>query len=160
MGDQENKEITGISNDVRGFMVYSNLYNILEDYIKWGDGFHSIAVYDEDMYTDTELVDATVINLMKLLSTAYGLAHLDDAVAIVNAIHKDGILKRAVRFRSRHPLFVEGTPLYQNICLVSGMIQMNIPILPYYNGQDVLVDNIDGFDFNIEHLRVDGEMDE
>lgn len=145
-----------IPNNVRGFMIYQELFDILEEYVLWGDGYHSIAVFDEDVYEDSQLIDASVINLVKLLSTAFGMARINEAVAVVREMHKDGVLKKSMRFRSRHPLFANGTPFYQNVCLVSGMIHMGIPILPYFNGIDLLVEMDDSVSIDVERMRVDG----
>lgn len=153
--DNSEKMVTDLPNNVRGFMVYENLYDILEDYIRWGDGYHSVAVFDEDIYVNSKLIDGTVINLVKLLSTAFGLTHVNEAVAIVKELQKNSTKKRAVRFRSRHPLFTNGSPLYQNICLISGMIHMEIPILPYFNGQEVLIDVADDIHIDVERMIVD-----
>lgn len=150
-----NEKVTDIPNKVRGFMVYENLYETLEDYIKWGDGYHSIAVFDEDMYGNSDLIDGSVINIVKLLSTAFGLTHVNEAVAIVRELQKESIKKKTMRFRSRHPLFMSGSPLYQNICLVSGMIHMEIPILPYFNGQEMLIDVDDDIHIDVERMIVD-----
>lgn len=147
--------VTDISNKVRGFMVYENLYEILEDYIKWGDGYHSIAVFDEDIYSDSDLIDGSVINIVKLLSTAFGLTHVNEAAAIVKELQRESTKKKTMRFRSRHPLFMSGSPLYQNICLVSGMIHMEIPILPYFNGQELLIDMDEDIHIDVERMIID-----
>lgn len=157
MGESDVREIVDIPNKVRGFMVYQNLYDILDEYIQWGDGYHSLPVYDESIFADADAMDVSIINLMKLLSTAFGLTHVNEAVTIVNAIHSEGVGKTAVRFRSRHPLFVGGTPLYQNVCLVSGMIHMNIPILPYFDGEKLLINPMEDFHVDIDEIRVKGE---
>lgn len=147
--------VTGLANNVRGFMVYDRLHEILEEYVEWGDGYHSVAVFDEDVYTDSDLIDGSVINLMKLLSTAFGLSHVNEAVAIVNALQRDGSRKKTMRFRSKHPLFANGTPLYQNVCLVSGMIHMEIPIQPYFDGRDLLIDMDDSIHIDVERMVID-----
>lgn len=133
-------DVVNIPNRVRTFMIYDNLLNALDDYVSGGDGYHAVAVFDEDVYDDSSLMDVTAINLAKFLATSFGLAHLDEAMAIAKALQYDSVRKVSKRFRSAHPLFVNGTPLYQNVCLISGMIHLEIPILPYFNGQDVLVE--------------------
>ena len=38
MGEENiTDEITNLPNNVRGFMVYDRLYDILEEYVEWGD---------------------------------------------------------------------------------------------------------------------------
>lgn len=143
-----------LPNNVRGFMVYENLYDILEEYIRWGDGYHSIAVFDEDIYGNSDLIDGSVINIVKLLSTAFGLTHVNEAVAIVKELQRESVRKKTMRFRSRHPLFTNGSPSYQNICLVSGMIHMEIPILPYFNGQELLIDVDDDIHIDVERMMI------
>ena len=152
--EKNEKIITELPNNVRGFMVYESLHDILEEYIEWGDGFHSLSVFEEDVYTDSDVIDGTVINLVKMLSTAFGLTHVNEAVAVVRELQKEGVKKRTMRFRSRHPLFSNGSPLYQNICLVSGMIHMGIPILPYFNGQELLVDVNEEAHIDVERMIV------
>lgn len=152
--DNKEQSVNSLPNNVRGFMVYENLHEILEEYVEWGDGYHSVAVFDEDIYTDSALIDGTVINLVKILSTAFGLTHVNEAIAIVNHLHEDGVRKKTMRFRSKHPLFTNGSPLYQNICLVSGMIHMEIPILPYFNGTELLIDVDENTHIDVERMLV------
>lgn len=149
------EELTNLPNNVRGFMVYDRLYDILEEYVEWGDGYHSLATFDEDIYTDSDLIDGSVINIMKLLSTAFGLSHVNEAVAVVKALQREGARKKTMRFRSKHPLFANGTPLYQNVCLVSGMIHMEIPIQPYFDGRDLMIDLDESIHIDVERMVID-----
>lgn len=146
--------VTDLTNDVRGFMMYENLYQALSEYIRDGDGYHAISVFDEDRFPESDLIDGSIPNLAKMLSTAFGLAHTEKAIAIVSAIRRDGVRKKTLRFRSRHPIFAVGTPLFQNVCLISGMIHMEIPILPYFNGTDILVDYDENANLDLERMDV------
>lgn len=136
-------------------MIYDVLHRALEDYIDAGDGYHAISVYDEDVYTESQLIDASVINLVKLLSTGFGLTHVDEAIAIAKAMQEKDVRKKTMRFRSKHPLFANGSPFYQNVCLISGMIHFEIPILPYFTGQDVLVKLDESVHIDIERMSID-----
>lgn len=144
-----------VTNDVRGFMVYDVLHQALKEYIEAGDGFHAVSVFDEDVYTDSLLIDSSVNSMVRLLATGFGLTHADEALAIAKAMQRDGVRKKTMRFRSRHPLFANGSPLYQNICLISGMIHFEIPILPYFTGQELLVEMNDSLHIDIERMSVD-----
>lgn len=139
LGLTENNE----PNRVRSFSMYEVLERPLIDFLQEGDGINALPVFEEEYYPDAEMVDTTLINLVKFVSTAFGRSRLPQAVKIVERIHKDNSKKRTLRFRSRHPLFVDGSPRYQNICLVSGMVYLSIPILPYFDGVSVLDEDED-----------------
>lgn len=154
MRESQNKEVD-FPNVVRGFMIYENLHGIIEEYIEMGDGYHALPVFDEDVYYESDLIDVTAINLIKLLATGFGMTNVEEAIPIVRALREDRVLKKALRFRSRHPLFANGSPLYQNICLVSGMIHLGIPILPYHDGVQLLIQTNEEDKMNIERLMND-----
>lgn len=149
------EEIVAVPNDVRGFMVYDVLHQALTEFIAAGDGYNAVSVFNEDVYTDAQLIDTSVNNMVRLLSTSFGTTHVEEAVAIARAMQKDGVRKKTMRFRSRHPLFANGSPLYQNVCLISGMIHFEIPILPYFTGQNLLVEMDSGLHIDIERMSVD-----
>lgn len=108
------------------------------DFLNEGDGVHALPVFEEEFYPDAQMVDSTLINLVKFVSTAFGRCRLPQAYKIVERIHSDNARKKTFRFRSKHPLFVDGSPKYQNVCVVSGMVHLGIPILPYFDGVNVL----------------------
>lgn len=128
----------GFGNEVRSFMMFVNLEEPLLTFLSAGDSLAE-SVFDEALYPNAEVVDMSMINLIKFVSTAFGLVYLEEAVDIIKAMKDDGIKRKSVRFRSRHPLFVEGHPDYQNVCLISGMIYMGIAIPGYFDGDQVLV---------------------
>lgn len=129
-----------MDNRVRSMSVYKFLEKSLVEFIEDGDGLTVVPVFDEYYFPMSDVVDVTLIDLIKLLSTGFGQVRHEDAILIDNMIHKDerNKAKRAFRFRSRHPLFSDGTNRHQNICLISGMIAFGIPILPYFDGQKLL----------------------
>lgn len=128
------------ANKVRSFSMYGVLEKPLLDFIEDGDGVNALPVFEEEYFPDADLVDSTLINLVKLISTAFGRSRLPEAYKIIERIHIDGskLKNRSFRFRSRHPLFTDGSQKYQNVCLVSGMVHLGIPILPYFDGEKVL----------------------
>ena len=127
-----------IENNVRSFSMYEVLEKPLLDYISEGDGIHALPVYVEDSYPYSDVVDTSLINLIKLISTAFGRKCVPQAYRIIERIHSENSRKKTFRFRSRHPLYVDGTPKYQNVCLVSGMVHLGIPILPYFDGEQII----------------------
>lgn len=130
-----------MDNKVRSFSMYEVLEKPLLDFLREGDGIHALPVFEEEYYPDSETIDTSLINLIKFISTAFGRCKLPQGFKIVERIHSDNARKRTFRFRSRHPLFVDGSPKYQNVCLVSGMVHLGIPILPYFDGTNVLEGN-------------------
>lgn len=130
--------IEGEANKVRSFSMYEVLERPLLDFLNEGDGFNALPVFEEEFFPDAEMVDTSMINLVKFISTAFGRSRIPQAFKIVERIQRDNSRKKTHRFRSRHPLFTDGSPRYQNICLVSGMVFLGIPILPYFDGQDIL----------------------
>lgn len=134
------------------------MYEVLEkpliDFLREGDGINALPVFEEEYYPDSDMVDTSLINLIKFTGTAFGRCRLPQAFKIVERIQEDNSKKKTFRFRSRHPLFVDGTPKYQNICLVSGMVYLGIPILPYFDGVNVLEIN-ENPDHYLELLRAE-----
>lgn len=130
--------IEGEANKVRSFSMYEVLERPLLDFLNQGDGFNALPVFEEEFFPDADMVDTSLINLVKFISTAFGRSRMPQAFKIVDRIHRDNSRKKTCRFRSRHPLFTAGSPRYQNICLVSGMVFLGIPILPYFDGQIIL----------------------
>ena len=153
LGDMADLEL--IQNRVRSFSMYEVLERPLLDFLKEGDGFNATPVYDEDSYPDAEMVDASLINFVKFIATAFGRSRLPDAFKIVERIHRDNNKKKTFRFRSRHPLFIDGAPRYQNICLVSGMVHLGIPILPYFDGEKLIEVKGDDPEAYLALLRVE-----
>lgn len=129
-----------IENELRSFSMYVILKKPLVEFLTDGDGINALPVYDENSYehVDVELIDCSLINFVKFISTAFGRCRLQEAFRIMEKIKKDGVRKETLRFRSRHPLFVDGSPRYQNVCLISGMIFLGIPIFPYFDGLKIL----------------------
>ncbi|MGC6589065.1 hypothetical protein ACPV3A_29490 [Paenibacillus sp. Dod16] len=125
-------------NKLQSFSMYAVLEKPLVDFLEQGDGIKVLPVYEEKHYPDAEVVDASLINLIKLLSTAFGRCRLPQAYKIIDRIQDTNARKKTLRFRSRHPLFTDGSPKHQNLCLVSGMVYLEIPILPYFDGINIL----------------------
>lgn len=123
--------------------MYEVLEKPLQDFLMAGDGVNALPVFEEEYYPDSAMVDSSLVNLIKFISTGFGRSRIPAAFKIVERIHSEHSKKKTFRFRSRHPLFVGGTPRYQNVCLVSGMVHLGIPILPYFDGQNVLEVNED-----------------
>lgn len=130
-------------NKVRSFSMYEVLEKPLMDFLMAGDGVNALPVFEEEFYPDSHMIDSSLINLIKFISTSFGRSRIPAGFKIVERIHSDNSKKKTFRFRSRHPLFVDGSPRYQNVCLVSGMVYLGIPILPYFDGQNVLEINED-----------------
>ncbi|PAE87785.1 hypothetical protein [Shouchella clausii] len=130
-------------NKVRSFSMYEVLEKPLMDFLQGGDGVNALPVFEEEFYPESNMIDTSLINLIKFISTSFGRSRLPAGFKIVERIHSDCAKKKTFRFRSRHPLFVDGSPRYQNVCLVSGMVYLGIPILPYFDGQNVLEINED-----------------
>lgn len=130
-------------NKVRSFSMYEVLEKPLMDFLMAGDGVNALPVFEEEYYPEAQLIDSSLINLIKFISTTFGRSRIPAGFKIVERIHSDNSKKKTFRFRSRHPLFVDGSPRYQNVCLVSGMVYLGIPILPYFDGQNVLEVNED-----------------
>lgn len=148
-------DVDGLTNELRCVMVYDNLYRSIQEFIQEGDGYYALSVFEEHVYPNSQLIDSTAINLVKFLSTAFGMANINEAVAIAKELEKKKVKKHALKFRSRHPLYSEGSSLYQNTCLISGMIQLNIPIIPYYNGQDVLVELNPDLMIHVDKMKIE-----
>ncbi|WP_145142138.1 hypothetical protein [Paenibacillus sp. Y412MC10] len=125
-------------NKLQSFSMYAVLEKPLVDFFEQGDGVHVLAVYEEKHFPDAEVVDTSLVNLVKLLATAFGRTRLPQAYKIIDRIQDTNARKKTLRFRSRHPLFTDGSPKHQNLCLVSGMVYLGIPILPYFDGVNVL----------------------
>lgn len=127
-----------VPNDVRSFSMYEVLERSLNDFLRDGDGVDALPVYEERYYEDANVVDCTLINLVKLLSTAYGRTKIAQGSVIEKRIYDENPRKKSLRFRSQHPLFTDGSSRYQNVCLISGMVYLGIPIFPYFDGESVL----------------------
>lgn len=123
--------------------MYELLEKPLTDFLKQGDGVNALPVFEEEFYPNADLIDSSLINLIKFISTAFGRSRLPQGFKIVERIHQANAKKKTFRFRSHHPLFTDGSPRYQNVCLVSGMVYLGIPILPYFDGMNVLEDDED-----------------
>lgn len=136
--DSYGLEMGGEPNKVRSFSMYSVLERPLLDFLSEGDGVNALPVFEEEFFPASEMVDTSTINLVKFIATAFGRSKIPQAFKIVERIHRDNSRKKTFRFRSRHPLFTDGSPRYQNVCLVSGMVHLGIPILPYFDGQSIL----------------------
>ncbi|OMF76676.1 hypothetical protein [Paenibacillus glucanolyticus] len=142
-------------NKLQSFSMYAVLEKPLVDFLEQGDGIKVLPVYEEKHFPDAEVVDTSLINLIKLLSTAFGRNRLAQAYKIIDRIQDTNAKKKTLRFRSRHPLFTDGSPKHQNLCLVSGMVYLGIPILPYFDGFDILTaeeyPSLDVYDNSGEH---------
>lgn len=130
--------LDGELNKVRSFSMYEMLERPLLDFLSEGDGVNALPVFEEEFFPEADMVDMSSINLIKFISTAFGRSKVPQAFKIVERIQRDNSRKKTYRFRSKHPLFTDGSPRYQNVCLVSGMVYLGIPILPYFDGQTVL----------------------
>ncbi|MGX1195831.1 hypothetical protein [Metabacillus sp. SLBN-84] len=130
-------------NKVRSFSMYEVLEKPLNDFLMGGDGVNALPVFEEEFYPTSHMIDSSMINLIKFISTSFGRARIPAGFKIAERIQSDNSKKKTFRFRSRHPLFVDGSPRYQNVCLISGMVYLGIPILPYFDGQNVLEVNED-----------------
>lgn len=151
--DEYLSPLDGVPNKVRSFSMYEVLEKPLLDYLNEGDGYNALPVFEEQFFPDAQLVDTSMINLVRFISTAFGRSRLPQAFKIVDRIQADCVRKKTYRFRSRHPLFTDGKPRYQNICLVSGMVLLGIPILPYFDGQVVLDAEDEDIDEYLSLLR-------
>lgn len=118
--------------------MYEVLERPLVSFLGEGDGINALPVFEEEFYPESEMIDSSLINLIKFIGTAFGRSRIPQGFKIVERIHSDNAKKKTFRFRSRHPLFVDGSPRYQNVCLVSGMVYLGIPILPYFDGTNIL----------------------
>lgn len=134
-------------NKVRSFSMYEVLEKPLMDFLKQGDGVNSLPVFEEEYFPDSDTVDSSLINMIKFVSTSFGRSRVTQGFKIVERIHNDNNRKKTFRFRSKHPLFTDGTPKYQNVCLVSGMVYLGIPILPYFDGTNILEVDEDPSDY-------------
>lgn len=139
-------------NKVRTFMIYEALVAPLEQFLEQGDGVNALSTFDESLYPDAGLVDASTAHAVRFITTAFGRSRLPQGYKIVDRIVRDNPKTVRVRFRSRHPLFADGSARYQNVCLVSAMVHLGIPILPYFDGLNVL-DDPNGSDGYMEMLR-------
>lgn len=136
----ENVGTAPVSNEnkVRSFLLYEALEKPLKDFIEQGDGLYALAVFEERYFPDSDMVDVTLINLIKVIATAFGRSRVPQGLKIMERIERDNMAKKAIRFRSKHPLYTDGSTRYQNVCLVSGMVHLGIPILPYFDGVNIL----------------------
>ena len=125
-------------NKLQSFSMYAVLEKPLLDFCAQGDGISVLPVFEEKHFPDAEVVDVSLVNLVKLLATAFGRTRLPQAYKIIDRIQDTNGRKKTLRFRSRHPLFTDGSPKHQNLCLVSGMVYLGIPILPYFDGVNIL----------------------
>lgn len=141
------EEYMNDGNKVRSFSMYEMLEKPLMDFLQGGDGVNALPVFEEEYYPDSDMIDSSLINLIKFISTSFGRSRLPAAFKIVERIHDDNSKKKTFRFRSRHPLFTDGSPRYQNVCLVSGMVHLGIPILPYFDGEKILEADEDPNDY-------------
>lgn len=130
-------------NLARGFMMYEVLDEPLRDYWANGDGSYVLPTFPKDRFPAADVIDIPFPNLIRLLSTAYGQVYQDEGFAIACAMRDAGVAKKVLRFRSRHPLYANGSQLYQNACLISGMIYLGIPIPDYFDGDKILVPIVD-----------------
>lgn len=145
-------------NKVRSFSMYDLLMKPLEDYLTEGDGINALPVYEEEHYPEVRMVDGMTVNFIKIISTAFGRSKFATAYRIVERINNDNPSKFIYRFRSRHPLYVNGSSRYQNICLVSGMVHLGIPILPYFDGENVIEDSdFDDVEKYLDRLRAENK---
>lgn len=125
-------------NKVRSFVTYEVLIKALTEFLDQGDGIRAKPVFSEDVFPDSPVVDSTVINMIRFISTAFGQTRGVEALKIVDRLQEDNASKRTIRFRSKHPLFYQNEIRFKNLCLVSGMVHLGIPILPYFNGVSVM----------------------
>ncbi len=135
----ESMKMAKIENDIRIFSMMSELERPLVKYIKKGDGDLVKPFYDVNEFPDASVVDITLINFIKFISTTFGNHYLDEAVLILQEIQDDGDTRKIFKFRSTHPLYVSGNSNYQNACLISGMIFLGIPIEGYFDGERLTI---------------------
>lgn len=153
--NEQEPVVRGVSdNKVRSFLLYAALERPLMDFLEQGDGLNALAVFEERYFPDSQMIDSTLINAIKFISTSFGRARFAQGSKILERIERDNIAKKPVRFRSRHPLFTDGTSRYQNACLISGMVHLGIPILPYFDGHNVLEED-ESPDEYLEKLRAE-----
>lgn len=125
-------------NKLQSFSMYAVLEKPLLDFCAQGDGINVLPVFEEKHFPDAEVVDVSLVNLVKFLGTAFGRTRVPQAYKIIDRIQDTNGRKKTLRFRSRHPLFTDGSPASQNVSLVSGMVYLGIPILPYFDGVNIL----------------------
>lgn len=146
---------------IRGAKIYNVLIPPLINYLKNGDGGYQInnvmkyhppfrikqpnskrqltRMQLNEIIDQETIIDINLIDFVRFISTCYGYVYQDEAKRIVEALESDQIKLYSLRFRCSHTLFLYGTPEYQNICLISAMIYLGIPIDGYFDGTNVLV---------------------
>jgi len=72
-----------IPNKVRSFSMYEVLEKPLLDFIREGDGINALPVFEEEYYPNINMVDTTLINLIKFISTSFGRSRLPQAFKII-----------------------------------------------------------------------------
>lgn len=155
-------EIQRVNRDtIRGAKIYNVLIPPLINYLINGDNGYQInnvmkyhppfrikqpnskkqltRMQLNEMIDRETVIDINLIDFVKFISTCYGYVYQDEAKRIVKAMESDQIKQFSLRFRCSHTLFLYGTPEYQNICLISAMIYLGIPIDGYFDGTNVLV---------------------
>lgn len=131
-------QVMSTENKIQSFSMYAVLEKPLNDFLSQGDGISVLPVFDERQFPDAKVVDVSLINWIRTISTAFGRKRMPQAYKIVERIKETNGRKKTLRFRSPHPLYTNGTPKDQNYCLVSAMVYLEIPILPYFDGMNVL----------------------
>lgn len=127
------------NKQVRTFMMYEMLEEPIANYVARGDGVYCKPVFQTHVHPEEAVVDLSVNAFIRYISTAYGSIYQEEGFQIVQEMNADRQRKTTLRFRSSHPLFVDGVSDFQNACLISGLIYLGIPFAPYFDGNDVLV---------------------
>lgn len=141
-------------NKVRSFSIYEVLHKPLLEFLQDGDGVNSLPVYNDEDHPNAKLIDSSLIDAVKFISTAFGRVEFKRAHEIERRIAQDRrTKKKTLRFRSKHPLYCGMTNQVQNTCLISGMVHLHIPILPYFDGEVIINENKDPDDLFNEVIR-------
>lgn len=85
-------------NKIQSFSMYAVLEKPLVDFFEQGDGINVLPVYEERHFPDAEVVDASLVNLVKLLATAFGRSRLPQAYKIIDRIQDTNSRKRRYDF--------------------------------------------------------------
>lgn len=150
--DALNKDQKHSRKKVRSIMIFSELIPPLIEFIRYGDKYqiknvmeaaplykHASGINVSRVINKEPLLDITLVDFIKFISTCFGYSYQEEAKIIYEAMMKNKVRKRIFHFRCGHSLYLYGSPEYQNICLISGMIYLGIPIEGYFDGNNVLV---------------------
>ena len=112
-------------------MIFSELIPPLIEFIRYGDKYQIKNVMEaapainmprvnvSRIISKEPLLDITLVDFIKFISTCFGYNYQEEAKIIYEAMLKHKVRKRIFHFRCGHSLYLYGSPEYQNICLIS-----------------------------------------